>query len=75
MLDNVRVVEAPEHFNLSLDLFEDTLQLDFAFVQYFDSHFMVCYLVYGHYRANNKISQSIKRCSNCVIFSNDRHNS
>ena len=48
VLDDVRVVEPAEDFNLALHLLEDTLQLDFALVEDFDCDFVVCDLVYGH---------------------------
>ena len=48
VLDDVRVVETAQHFNLALHLLEDTLQLDFALVEDFDCDFVVCDLVYGH---------------------------
>lgn len=51
MLDNVRMVKSPKHFDLSLDFLEDSLELDLAFVQYFNRHLVICDFVHGHYRA------------------------
>lgn len=53
VLDYVRVVEAPQHFNLALDLLKDALQLDFAFVQNFDRNFVIRDLVHRHYRQHS----------------------
>ena len=45
MLDDVWVVEHPQHFNLSLDLFKDSLLLDFLLVENLDGDFVASYLV------------------------------
>ena len=50
MLDNVRVVEAPQHLDLAFHFLEDALQLDLALVQYFDRNFVIRGFMHGHYR-------------------------
>jgi len=45
VLDDVWVVEHPQHFNLSLDLFKDSLLLDFLLVENLDRDFVTSYLV------------------------------
>ena len=63
VLDDVRVVETPQHFNLALHLLEDALQLDLAFVEDFDRHFVVCDLIDGHYKQVNQMSASDEEAS------------
>jgi hypothetical protein len=45
----MRVIELPEHLDLSLDLLEDALLLYFLLVQDLHSHFVPCDLVESHY--------------------------
>ena len=47
MLDDVWVVEPSQNFDFTFDLFKDPLLLDVLFVQDFDRHFVVGYLVVG----------------------------
>ena len=50
VLDDVRMIEAAQHFNFSLHLFEYSLQLDLSLVQNFDCHFVIRCFMHGHYR-------------------------
>ena len=49
MLDYVWMVEHSQHFDLPLDLFKDSLLLDFLLVQYLDCDFVACYLILSNY--------------------------
>ena len=48
MLDDVRVVEAAEDLDLSLDLLKDALHFDLALVEDFDGNSVPGDLIDGH---------------------------
>lgn len=47
--DRVRVIETPQNFQLSLNLFEDSILSDFLLVENFDRDLVPGLLVKGHY--------------------------
>lgn len=48
MLDDVRMVESAQNFDLTFHFLKDALLLDFLFVQNFDGYSMVGNFVYSH---------------------------
>ena len=60
VLDDVWMVEFPEYFDLTLDLFKDALQLNLSLIQNLDGHLVICDLVHRHYRQNKCEKTAIK---------------
>ena len=50
VLDDVRVIEAAQYFDLSLYFLKDALEFDLALVQNFDRNFVIRCFMHGHYR-------------------------
>ena len=48
MLDDVRMVETSQHFNLPFYFLEDSHLLDVSLVENLDGYFMVRYFVVGN---------------------------
>ena len=48
MLDDVRMIESPEHFDLSFNFLKDALTLYLTLVENFNCYFVICHLVDGH---------------------------
>ena len=49
MLDNVRVIELPEDFDFSFDLFKNALLLNLLLVEDLNGHFVLSDIVDSHY--------------------------